>query len=404
MEVLIWTWKKVLFTIAAIQVGTGVTIIGVLSFIPLFLVEMGVNDSGEAAFWAGLISGVTPMMVSFSAPYWTRKAEHYGGRRILALILALITLVTFGCALVTQPWQLFILRMIQGLIGGFVPVCAAMTVAVTPKEKMTYGLGVFQAANVMGIMFGPVVGGVTADLFGYRMPFILFGTLALLSCLGALFLIPDIKSSKKPEGSVWKDIIYFLSNPTVRLMIFLQFLCNFAMTGIGPILPLYIRGMMGGDAKAVATIVGIIIFLAGGSSAMASLRVDRLTARHPMHKILISASATCGVLFILQYMMPNVWGLGFFRAMTGLFMGLIMPISNTIITLSVPDDKKGTVFGTTTSLALWGNVAGPVFSGALAMKCGYASVFWSTACIFFLVTLLIRSQHYKIVAAQEKNA
>ena len=54
MEVLTLNWKKVLFTIAAIQVGTGVTIIGVLSFIPLFLVEMGVNDPGEAAFWAGL--------------------------------------------------------------------------------------------------------------------------------------------------------------------------------------------------------------------------------------------------------------------------------------------------------------------------------------------------------------
>ena len=79
MEVLTLNWKKSLFTIAAIQVGTGVTIIGVLSFIPLFLVEMGVKDPGEAAFWAGLISGVTPMMVSFSAPYWTRKAEQYGG-------------------------------------------------------------------------------------------------------------------------------------------------------------------------------------------------------------------------------------------------------------------------------------------------------------------------------------
>ena len=133
----------------------------------------------------------------------------------------------------------------------------------------------------------------------------------------------------------------------------MQFLCNFAMTGIGPILPLYIRSMMGGDAKAVATIVGIIIFLAGGSSAMASLHVDRLTACHPMHQILINASAVCGVLFILQYMMPNVWGLGFFRALTGMFMGMIMPISNTIITLAVPEEKKGTVFGITTSLALW---------------------------------------------------
>ena len=251
-------------------------------------------------------------------------------------------------------------------------------------------------------MLGPVIGGVTADLFGYRMPFILFGSLAMVSCLGALFLLPDIRSHKKQEGSVWQDMKYFLSNPTVRLMIFLQFLCNFAMTGIGPILPLYIRGMMGGDAKAVATIVGIIIFLAGGSSAMSSLHVDSLTARHPMHQILISASAVCGVLFILQYMMPNVWGLGFFRALTGMFMGMIMPISNTIITLAVPEEKKGTVFGITTSLALWGNVAGPVFSGALAMKFGYGSVFWSTAFIFFFVTLLIRLQHKKVREAQAR--
>lgn len=74
MEVLTLNWKKSLFTIAAIQVGTGVSIIGVLSFIPLFLVEMGVKDPGEAAFWAGLISGVTPMMVSFSAPLLDKES------------------------------------------------------------------------------------------------------------------------------------------------------------------------------------------------------------------------------------------------------------------------------------------------------------------------------------------
>ena len=35
-------------------------------------------------------------------------------------------------------------------------------------------------------------------------------------------------------------ISLFIHNPVVRLMILLQFLCNFGMTGIGPILPLYI--------------------------------------------------------------------------------------------------------------------------------------------------------------------
>ena len=54
-------------------------------------------------------------------------------------------------------------------------------------------------------------------------------------------------------------------------MVGIQFLCNFGITGIGPILPLYIKDMLGGGSEIIATIVGIIIFLAGGASALCSL-------------------------------------------------------------------------------------------------------------------------------------
>lgn len=396
-------WKQIIYTIAAIQVGTGVTIIGVLSFIPLFLVELGLSDAGEAAFWAGLVSGITPMMVSFSAPYWTRKAEEFGARKILTLILGLITIVTFACFFVKNPCQLFILRMTQGLMGGFVPVCASLTVKFTPKERMTWGLGIFQAANVMGIMFGPVIGGVVADLFGYRVLFLVFGLLALCSLIGTLLFIPNVKAEKKPKESILQSIFYFLENPTVRLMIFLQFLCNFAMTGIGPILPLYIRSMMGIDTHIVATVVGIIVFIAGGASAMASMYVSKLTVRYPMYKILMTSTLLCGIFFVLQYMMSTVWELGLFRALTGMSMGLVMPIANTVITLAVPEERRGTVFGVTTSLSLWGNVVGPVFTGVLAMQCGYGSVFWSTAFIFIFATILIKIQRERIVIDDRKR-
>ena len=60
-------WKRIVYTIAAIQIGTGISIIGVVAFIPLFLTsELGVTDPGEAAFWAGLISGVTPFFVAIA--------------------------------------------------------------------------------------------------------------------------------------------------------------------------------------------------------------------------------------------------------------------------------------------------------------------------------------------------
>ena len=72
------SWKRIIYLICTIQVGGGITIIGVLSFLPLFLAELGLHDPGEAAMWAGLVSGVTPCMVALSAPYWSRKANQLG--------------------------------------------------------------------------------------------------------------------------------------------------------------------------------------------------------------------------------------------------------------------------------------------------------------------------------------
>lgn len=59
-------WKRIVYLMCAIQVGAGIAMIGVMAFLPLFLGEIGVTDAGEAAFWAGLISGVTPFMIALS--------------------------------------------------------------------------------------------------------------------------------------------------------------------------------------------------------------------------------------------------------------------------------------------------------------------------------------------------
>ena len=35
--------------------------------------------------WAGIVSGVTPLMVALSAPYWSRKANQWGPRKVMML-------------------------------------------------------------------------------------------------------------------------------------------------------------------------------------------------------------------------------------------------------------------------------------------------------------------------------
>lgn len=385
-------WKRIVYTMAGIQIGTGISIIGVIAFIPLFLTsELGVTDPGEAAFWAGLISGVTPFFVAIAAPFWSMQADRRGPRFALSMILLILGVVIAWMYFTRSPVELLILRMIQGMSGGFVAVGMSLVMNVTPKKQLTWAMGVFQASMVMGVMFGPLVGGMIADTLGYRMPFVIFCALSFVCLVAVRLMVPKqigLEQARKKEPFM-KQLSYFMKNPVVRLMVMLQFLCNCGMTGIGPILPLYIKEMMGGDAMAVATIVGIIIFVAGATSVTSSLNVSRLAARISMPKILIFASLVTGVNFILQYLMPEVWTLGFMRGLTGFSLGMIMPLANTILAQAVPAEKRTMVVGFSTSFALMGNVAGPMASGAIAMQWGYGMVFWSTAFCFFLAAMVI---------------
>lgn len=385
-------WKRIVYTMAAIQIGTGISIIGVVAFIPLFLTsELGVTDPGEAAFWAGLISGVTPFFVAIAAPFWSMQADRRGPRFALSMILFILGVVIAWMYFTRSPVELLILRMIQGMSGGFVAVGMSLIMNVTPKKQLTWAMGVFQASMVMGVMFGPLVGGMIADTLGYRMPFVIFCAFSFLCLVAVRLMVPKRIGLEQARGRepFMKQLSYFMKNPVVRLMVMLQFLCNCGMTGIGPILPLYIKEMMGGDAMAVATIVGIIIFVAGATSVTSSLNVSRLAARISMPKILIFASLVTGVNFILQYLMPEVWTLGFMRGLTGFSLGMIMPLANTILAQAVPAEKRTMVVGFSTSFALMGNVAGPMASGAIAMQWGYGMVFWSTAFCFFLAACVI---------------
>lgn len=392
-------WKRILYIVSAIVMGTGVSIIGVISFIPLFLTsELGVTDAGEAAFWSGLISGATPLFVAVAAPFWTLQADRRGPRFALSMILLILTVIIFCNTFVQTPMQFLVLRVLQGASGGFIAVGMSLVMSLTPKEKMPWAMGVFQAAMVGGIMFGPLAGGIIADALGYRMPFLIFALLVFLCLVAVHFYVPKEMGTgkKKKKEPFMMQLRCFMKSPVIRLMILIQFLCNAGMTGIGPILPLYIKEMLGNSTAIVATLVGIIIFVSAGVSCLASLSLSRFTDRYPIVNILLVASFVTGVNFIIQYLMPTVFTLGAVRALLGLSLGMIMPITNTILAAAAPESMRTMAVGFAASFSLMGNVAGPFLSGAIAMEWSYAAVFWSTAACFFLMTGMLYMRKHLI--------
>ncbi len=390
-------WRTNLYWLVGIQILAGSAILGLISFVPLFIHELGIHDIGQAGMWAGAVTAVTSLTAAVANPYWGSYGDRHGHKSVLLIILGSLTMIMTAMAWVQSPFGLLILRALQGFAGGFIAAGMAMVVVETPREKATYSLGVYQTGIVLGGTLGPLIGGVAADMLGYRNTFLVFALFALtaLFCT-AVFVKPQAAPHpQSKKESMWKNLRLFFSIPLVRAMMIVQFLVQFGLTGIGPIIPLYLKGLTG-DEAALATISGTIIALGGIASALSSFNVNRVVQWLSHRQVLMFGAVLAGTCFILQYMAPNVWIFATFRALTGFFIGGLMPSVNTIIADHVPTDKRGIAFGVTSSAALMGNVAGPFVSGVLAVMMGMSAVFWSTALMFFAVAVLV----YQVMPAR----
>ena len=63
----------------------------------------------------------------------------------------------------TEPWHLFALRALQGLLAGYGPLTLTMAARSAPREQMASAIGAVQTAQRIGPAIGPVIGGLLAS-------------------------------------------------------------------------------------------------------------------------------------------------------------------------------------------------------------------------------------------------
>src|SRR5699024_5558382 len=89
--------------------------------------------------------------------------------------------------------ELFFLRMFMGLFTGFITISQAFIAIQTPKEHAGRVLGTLQTGSITGMLLGPLVGGVIADLFGYAATFKWMSITLFISALLVTFGIKEIQ-------------------------------------------------------------------------------------------------------------------------------------------------------------------------------------------------------------------
>ena len=392
-------WKKPFAVMWLAQFIGMSAITGVVSFLPLYITQLGVSGESALGLWAGILMGATSFCAAISNPYWGTLADRKGRKQMVERVLLVFGCIMMLMALVTSAWQLLLLRVFQGLCGGFMASATALGLSLTPKNKIPFVVGMFQTALIVGGAVGPMLGGIIADSFGYRLPFVVFGCLCFATLLIIRLAVQEhfVPVSRDAQASVKDTLHYLWSITDIRVMLVILFLAQFAMQSIGPILPIYIQGMVKGT-NTLASISGTIIAIGGITSAFASASMG-FVCKYVSHKrILAAASLLCAISFLGQLAAANVITLGVLRALNGFCIGMMIPSANTIVTYLIPETKRGAAYGVTNGATLMGNVLGPLCAGFFSISFGITSIFYFTSLLFLAVFGLLIYEHKKSIA------
>ncbi len=360
--------------------------------LPLYLQDLGVSEPFELNLWNGVINAATSLAIALVAPIWGALADSYGKRLMLLRATIGGTIVLSLMAIVSSPWQLLVLKTIQGLLTGTVAAATVLTAAIVPAREAGYRLGLLQVAIYLGTSTGPLVGGLISDLLGNRANFLVTGLLLALASFLVFCFVEEDLSPKPRQGSLFQkmlpDFSVLKATPILGALLFAVFAVQLANGTANPILPLIILDLKGGGVG-TGSLVGLIIGSASLTGALAAALVGKAGARLGYGRTLLACLALSALFYIPQGFARSPYLLLLLRMAGGAFLGASIPTLNALFARQAPRERQGAVFGLSSSMSSGGSAFGPMIGALTANLMGYSAVFFATAAILGLATLIM---------------
>lgn len=340
-------------------------------FLSIFLTnDLGVHPGHDLDLWVAASASSSGLSMAIASPIWGILGDRYG-RKPMLLRSMLGGAITVGLIFFAQsPAQLVVLRLLQGATSGTVAAATSLVAAETPRSKVGWALGVVTSAVALGGAIGPVVGGIAGSLFGLRLVFLGGGILLLLALIPVVIIVRESPIVRRPGQRV-STLALIDERPGLRrsltVLLGAQGLISVCNSAAQQLVVLRLLDLLTSGVSAVS---GIGFGLAGIASSAAAVGYTRVTKRLGYVRTAAAAAAlvavAVGMIGIAPWPALILAGIG----LNGLFSGVVIPATASMIGLETPHEAQSTVFGFNASSVAFGFFLGPLIAGTVAAVAG----------------------------------
>jgi MFS family permease len=360
-----------------------------MPFLPLYIQQLGVEDTSQVAMWSGLSLAATPAVTAVSAPLWGRFGDRFGSKLLVLRSLAAFVLTKGAMAFVTAPWQLFGLRALLGVFAGYGALTVSMAAESVPREEMPRAIGIVQMGQRLGPAVGPLIGGIVAPLVGIRRSFLVTAGfyLAAAVMIAIFYKEPHTARTRETRRSLTSVVRELAGKPGFMLLFVVIFAFQTVDRSFGPILPLYVA-YLGVSERRIATTAGILFSLAAFSAALGHRVTHALMDRFAARWLMTVAALAGGIAIAATLIVPSVVTIGAALVIAGIAIGVGMTAAYSLAGQLLPPDAHVTGFGLLTTASLIGLATSPVIAGFLGAS-GLSLVFLFDVVLMIALAALV---------------
>jgi DHA1 family tetracycline resistance protein-like MFS transporter len=346
----------------------GVTFIDILGFsilipiLPYFVKSFGVGD-----IVVGLLFSTFAACQFLAGPLWGNVSDRIGRKKVLIVSQIGATIGWLMLAFAHSITMVFIARIVEGVSGGNISVTQAYVADLVEPKQRGRAFSYVGAAFSAGIVFGPVLGGVLLDRFGFSAPFLAAASLQLLTLVVTIVMLPESRSNIESQPATIGQIRKSLADPRVAPILIQMWAFSLALYAWFGVFALLIQASLGFSASqtsfffAAFGLLSVILQLGPGPRLIDSAG-DRRSSN-----IGIGLSLTAFLLVPFIHNLPTMIPT-FLLFATG--MAIARPTLASILADGAPENQRGTILGVSSALDNLSGFSMPPLSTGLLGRYG----------------------------------